>query len=100
MVITDGDVDQGRKLLPTAQKPFFDILHEPIGPILVRNIHIEDGKSEVGVVEQDFRHGNIHYFARAGRMLVCVLHDSGKLESLAVVTETDSITAEMLPHGS
>src|SRR5215469_8940583 len=99
MVVTDGEIDKGRKLLTTAKKPLFDILHEPVGPILVRNIHVEDGKTKVGVVEQDLRHGNVRHFARASGTFVFVLHDSGKLESLTVVAERDSIAAEMLPHG-
>src|SRR5215472_18174048 len=98
MVVTDGDVDKGRKLLATAKKPLFDILHEPVGPILVRNIHVEDRKAKVSVVKQDLRHGNIRHFACPSGTFVRVFHDSRKLESLSVVAERDSIAAEMLPH--
>src|SRR5215469_2945538 len=100
MIITDGDIEKGGKFLSFAQKPPFDILNEPMGPILVRNIHIEDGKAKVGVVEQNLRHWDIDHFARARTVFILVLQDSGKLESLAVVAKIDPVAGQMLPHRS
>ena len=89
--------NDGKRLLPV-KEALLDVFHEPVGAVLVGDVHVENGKAEAGIIVKHFGHGDVDDLARAGGALVLVFLDAGKLEAFAVVAEADAVPGQVLPH--
>lgn len=96
MVVADRDVQEGGQRLLLAEEQVFDVLDEPVGAVLVRDVHVEDGELAAGVVVEHIGHGHVDDFTRTRLPLIFAFLHTGELEALAVVAEGDAEAGQVL----
>ena len=72
MVAAQRNIDERGEPAKAVNVAAVHILHEPMGTVLVRDVHVENRETKTGVIVKNLRHWNVHDLASTGRRFVLV----------------------------